>query len=171
MTDSRARGRLTAAAAALAALGVVSMRKARATARQEAQASMQRARQATRGRSERLDDSAGQARLLTLHPRTDAGRTTVEVRNDSDRPFTDLEVRGAHLLMATVPGGYTSHVESGRTTASLDPLQVHLVEVTFRDAGGAVVDPHRMHPAVEVAYTDAQDVRWRRLAGAPPRRD
>jgi hypothetical protein len=131
---------------------------------------MERARRATLGRSAHLDDSADQARLLTLRPRIDGHRTTIEVSNDSDLPFTDLEVRAAHLLMADVPGGYTADVGAGHTTASLDPHEIHPVEVTFRDAGGAAVDPRRMQPAIEVAYTDAVGVRWRRLAGAPPRR-
>ena len=171
MTASPARRRLTAAAVACAAFAAASMLKARSRAREEAQASMERARRATRGRSEQLDDSAAQARLLALHPTIDGSRTTVEVRNGSDLPFTHLEVQAAHLLMADVPGGYTSDVEAGRTSASLDPHEVHTVEVTFRDADGAVVDPHRMQPSIEVTYTDAQGVRWRRLAGAPPRRD
>lgn len=131
---------------------------------------MERARRATPGRSELRDDGAAQATALTLHPQVGSDRTTVEVRNDSDRPFTDLEVLAAHLLMADVPGGYTSDIQTGRTTASLGPHEVHLVEVTFHDAGGMALDPHRMQPAIEVAYTDAQGVRWRRLAGAPARR-
>jgi hypothetical protein len=171
MTDSRATPLVTATAAAVAALAVVWTLRGRSVSQGQAHASMERARRATRGRSEGHADGAAQARLLTLHPRVGGALATVEVRNDSEASFTDLEVRAAHLLMSDVPDGYTSDITAGRTLASLEPRGIHTVVATFRDATGAAVEPHGMQPSLEVAYTDAHGVRWSRLAGAPPRRD